>query len=148
MCSSDLRVGDFGAAHVGELHPRIIAHYGLPPRASALMLNFNALPIVGPTQAQPLSNMVPTIQDVALVVPADCEVQRIINALYQGGGKLLERVELFDRYTGKPLLENEISYAFTLTFRAPDRTLTAEEAGQLRDSAVAEAAKCGARLRG
>ena len=145
---AEIRVGDFGAAHVGELHPRIIAHYGLPPRASALMLNFNALPIVGPTQAQPLSNMVPTIQDVALVVPADCEVQRIINALHQGGGKLLERVELFDRYTGKPLSENEISYAFTLTFRAPDRTLTAEEAGQLRDSAVAEAAKHGARLRG
>lgn len=145
---AELRVKDFAAAHVGELHPRIIAHYGLPPRSSALMLNFNALPVVGPTQAKPLSNMVPTIQDIALVVPADCEVASIISALHEGGGELLERVELFDRYTGKPLLENEISYAFTLTFRAQDRTLTAEEAGQLRDSAVARAAMFGARLRG
>ncbi len=145
---AEVRVGDFAAAHVGELHPRIIAHYGLPPRSSALMLNFGALPIVGPTRVRPLSNMVPTIQDIALVVPTDCEVAEIIKALYQGGGELLERVELFDRYTGKPLAQSEISYAFTLTFRAPDRTLTAEEAGALRDSAVAATASLGARLRG
>ena len=113
-----------------------------------MMLNFGALPIVGPTRVKPLSNMVPTIQDVALVVPAECEVSTIINALYSGGGQLLENVELFDRYTGKPLADDEISYAFTLTFRAPDRTLTAEEAGELRDGAVAAAAQCGARLRG
>ena len=104
------------------------------------MLNIGTLPVVGPTQVKPLSNMVPTIQDIALVVPADCEVSTIINALYAGGGELLERVELFDRYTGKPLNENEISYEFTLTFRAGDRTLTAEEAGLLRDAAVGAAA--------
>ena len=145
---AELRVGDFAAAHVGELHPRIIAHYGLPERSSALMLNFGALPVVGPTQVQPLSNMVPTIQDVALVVPESCEIASVIGALRSGGGELLEKVELFDRYRGKPLAENEISYAFTLTFRAPDRTLTAEEVASLRDSAVAAAASLGAHLRG
>lgn len=145
---AELRVNGVPAAHLGELHPRVIAHYGLPPRSSAVMLNIGTLPVVGPTQVKPLSNMVPTIQDIALVVPKDCEVSTIINALYAGGGELLERVELFDRYTGKPLNENEISYAFTLTFRAGDRTLTAEEAGLLRDAAVAAAATYGARLRG
>ena len=145
---AELRVNGVPAAHLGELHPRVIAHYGLPPRSSAVMLNIGTLPVVGPTQVKPLSNMVPTIQDIALVVPADCEVSTIINALYAGGGELLERVELFDRYTGKPLNENEISYAFTLTFRAGDRTLTAEEAGLLRDAAVGAAATYGARLRG
>ena len=92
--------------------------------------------------------MVPTIQDVALVVPESCEIASVIGALRSGGGALLEKVELFDRYRGKPLAENEISYAFTLTFRAPDRTLTAEEVASLRDSAVAAAANLGARLRG
>lgn len=145
---AELRVNGVPAAHLGELHPRVIAHYGLPPRASAIMLNIGTLPVVGPTQVKSLSNMVPTIQDIALVVPKDCEVSSIISALYVGGGELLEHVELFDRYTGKPLNENEISYAFTLTFRAGDRTLTTEEAGLLRDAAVAAAAKHGARLRG
>lgn len=144
---AELRVDGVGFAHVGELHPRVIAHYGLPSGSSALMLNIGALSVVGPTRARPLSNMIPTIQDVALVVPATCEVSTIVAALHDGGGELLERVELFDRYVGKPLGDDEISYAFTLTFRAHDRTLTAEEAGVLRDSAVAAAATHGARLR-
>ena len=144
---AELRVNGVGYAHVGELHPRVIAHYGLPARASALMINIGALPLVGPTQVTPLSNMVPTIQDIALVVPAQCEIASIVEALHEGAGDLLEKVELFDRYTGKPLGADEISYAFTLTFRAPDRTLTAEEAGSLRDNAVAATAPLGARLR-
>lgn len=145
---AELRVNGAAFGHVGELHPRVIAHYGLPPRASALMVNIGGLPIVGPTQVKPLSNMVPTIQDIALIVPHDCEVTTVIEALYQGGGELLERVDLFDRYTGPPLSDHEISYAFTLTFRAVDRTLTAEEAGALRDSAIAATASLGVRLRG
>jgi phenylalanyl-tRNA synthetase beta chain len=92
--------------------------------------------------------MVPTIQDIALIVPHDCAVTSVIDALYQGGGELLERVDLFDRYTGAPLADHEISYAFTLTFRAADRTLTADEAAALRDSAVAATASLGVRLRG
>jgi phenylalanyl-tRNA synthetase beta chain len=111
------------------------------------MVNIGGIPILGPTQVSPLSNMVPTIQDVALVVPTECEVADLISALHRGGGELLERVELFDRYTGKPLGASEISYAFTLTFRADDRTLTAEEAADLRDNAIAATAPLGARLR-
>ena len=145
---AELQVNGVGYAHVGELHPRVIAHYGLPPRASALMINIGALPFKGPVQVKALSNMVPTIQDVALVVPSSCEVASLIAALHDGGGELLEKVELFDRYTGKPLADHEISYAFTLTFRANERTLTAEEAAVLRDKAVAAAAQIGARLRG
>jgi len=145
---AELRVNGTAYGHVGELHPRVLAHYGLPPGSGALMVNIGGIPMLGPTQVSPLSNMVPTIQDVALVVPTECEVADLINALHQGGGELLERVELFDRYTGKPLGENEISYAFTLTFRAHERTLTAEEAAELRDKAIAAAAPLGARLRG
>jgi phenylalanyl-tRNA synthetase beta chain len=145
---AELRVNGAAFGHVGELHPRVIAHYGLPPRASALMVDIGGLPIVGPAQVKPLSNMVPTIQDIALIVPHDCAVTSVIDALYQGGGELLERVDLFDRYTGAPLADHEISYAFTLTFRAADRTLTADEAAALRDSAVAATASLGVRLRG
>lgn len=145
---AELQVNGTAYSHAGELHPRVIAHYGLPPRTSAMMVLLSSLPIVGATQVEPLSNMVPTIQDIALVVPTSCEVGALVDALYKGGGELLEKVELFDRYTGKPLGDDEISYAFTLTFRAPDRTLTAEEAGALRDKAVAATKGLGARLRG
>ena len=48
----------------------------------------------------------------------------------KGGGKLLESVRLFDIYRGAQIGEGKKSVAFNLSFRAPDRTLTDEEADQ------------------
>ncbi len=65
------------------------------------------------------------------------------------GDVLLESLSLFDVYTGDQAGEGRKSLAYTLRFRAPDRTLTAEEASAVRDAAVAEAARqTGAVLRG
>ena len=69
-------------------------------------------------------------------------------ALTEGGGELLEDVRLFDVYSGAQVGEGRRSLAFALRFRAPDRTLTLEEAGAARDRAVALAGeRCGAALR-
>ncbi|WP_181784969.1 phenylalanine--tRNA ligase subunit beta-related protein, partial [Pseudonocardia pini] len=61
-------------------------------------------------------------------------------ALTAGGGELLEAVRLFDVYTGDQVGEGKRSLAYSLRFRAPDRTLTNEEANAARDAAIAEAA--------
>jgi len=50
-------------------------------------------------------------------------------------------VRLFDVYTGEQVGPGHKSLAYTLRFRAADRTLTAEEATAARDAAVAEAAR-------
>jgi len=50
-------------------------------------------------------------------------------------------VRLFDVYTGSQVGQGRKSLAYTLRFRAPDRTLTAVEAADARDAAVAEAAR-------
>lgn len=66
-----------------------------------------------------------------------------------GAEVYLESIRLFDVYTGEQAGEGRKSLAYTLRFRAPDRTLTAEEASAARDAAVAEAARrTGAVLRG
>ncbi|NDC13191.1 MAG: hypothetical protein EBZ85_03545, partial [Actinobacteria bacterium] len=66
--------------------------------------------------------------------------------LKEGAGLLLESIELFDRFQ-KPG-EKNVSLAFTLTFRAPDRTLTSDEVSALREKAGLMAAKrCGATIR-
>jgi phenylalanyl-tRNA synthetase beta chain len=65
------------------------------------------------------------------------------------GDVQLESLSLFDLYTGDQVGEGRKSLAYTLRFRAPDRTLTAEEVSVVRDAAVAEAARqTGAVLRG
>jgi tetratricopeptide (TPR) repeat protein len=68
------------------------------------------------------------------------------NALKAGAGDLLESITLFDRYD--QIGDGKVSLAFTLSFRASDRTLTSDEVAKYRDQAVASAAKsCGAILR-
>jgi phenylalanyl-tRNA synthetase beta chain len=132
------------AGHAGELHPRVIDAFGLPPRTSAMELDlsvlFTAAEAVGPVQAPQLSAYPPATQDVALIVDAAVPAAEVEAALVAGAPRdLLEEVRLFDVYTGAQVGEDRKSLAYTLRFRAPDRTLTAAEVTAARDSAVAEA---------
>ncbi|MGO8956539.1 MAG: phenylalanine--tRNA ligase subunit beta [Streptosporangiaceae bacterium] len=145
------------AGHAGELHPRVIAAFGLPARTVAMELDMSvietAADTLGPVQAPALSSYPVAVQDVALVVaetvPA-ADVERALAAGAAGCGDVqLEELRLFDVYTGDQAGEGRKSLAYTLRFRAPDRTLTAEETSAARDAAVAEAARqTGAVLRG
>ena len=86
------------------------------------------------------------LQDVALIVGADVTAAQVEVALRAGAGDLLESITLFDRYD--KLGDGKISLAFTLTFRAEDRTLTGAEVSEMRSAAVISAEKAtGAVLR-
>jgi len=132
------------AGYVGELHPRVIKAFGLPDRTCAMELDlsvlFAAAESVGAVQAPELSAYPLAIQDVALIVDEAVPAGDVEAALVAGApADLLESVRLFDVYTGAQIGENRKSLAYTLHFRAPDRTLTAAETADARDAAVAEA---------
>jgi phenylalanyl-tRNA synthetase beta chain len=137
--------GEWLAGHAGELHPRVIAAYGLPARTSAFELDFEvlaaAVAAAAPVRGPALPTYPPATQDVALVVLEEVPAAAVADALTAGAGELLEDVRLFDVYTGAQLGEGRKSLAYTLRLRAPDRTLTAAEATAARDAAVAEAAR-------
>ena len=155
------------AGYAGELHPRVIQAFGLPPRSCAMELDLSAIETaaadLGPVQAPVISAYPPATQDVALIVERSVPAADVEAALTAGVTKLaaagngegadgrivLEDVRLFDVYTGEQAGPGRKSLAYTLRFRAPDRTLTAEEAAAARQAAVAEAARqTGAVLRG
>jgi phenylalanyl-tRNA synthetase beta chain len=73
----------------------------------------------------------------------------VLATLRSSAGPLLESIRLFDVYADEQRLgPGRRSLAFSLRFRAPDRTLTLEEATAARDVAVAAAAeRYGAQLR-
>jgi phenylalanyl-tRNA synthetase beta chain len=133
------------AGHAGELHPRVAAAYGLPPRTCAVELDFAVLAAAaeaaGPVRGPSLSPYPLATQDVALVVPGAVPAADVAAALAAGAGDLLEDVRLFDVYTGAQLGADRKSLAYTLRFRAPDRTLTVAETTAAKDAAVAEAAR-------
>ena len=136
--------------HAGELHPRVVAALELPERTAAMELDLDALGLGGVVRAPALSAYPPALLDVALIVPADVPQAEVAGALRDGAGALLESLRLFDVYADPERLgPDRRSLAYALRLRAPDRTLTAEEATATRDAAVAEAARrTGAVLRG
>jgi phenylalanyl-tRNA synthetase beta chain len=147
---AELLVGDRVVGHAGELHPRVVAGLGLPPRTAAMELELDRMIPAEEvlTQAPSISSMPVATQDVALVVDAGVAEHEVEAALREGAGALLESVRLFDVYTGERIGAGRKSLAFALRFRAADRTLTAEEASGARESAVALAAsRTGAVLR-
>lgn len=133
-------------AHAGELHPRVVADFGLPARSSAWGLNLDALPVSPLVTPDPIVVMPAAIQDLALVVDNSVSAQDVETALKEGAGDLLESVTLFDRY--EAIGEGKVSLAFTMVFRAADRTLTAAEVNEFKEQAAEVAAKkCGAVIR-
>ncbi|MGY1804145.1 phenylalanine--tRNA ligase subunit beta [Blastococcus sp. SYSU D00922] len=145
---AELLVDGQVVGYAGELHPRVCAALELPPRTSVMELDLDALPAAAVPVGPPISAFPPVLLDLALVVRDEVPSAEVAEALREGAGELLESLRLFDVYTGAPVPAGSRSLAFALTLRAPDRTLTSEEATAVRDAAVAAAAaRTGAELR-
>jgi phenylalanyl-tRNA synthetase beta chain len=144
---AELRVNGKPVAHAGELHPRVITSLNLPERSCAFAVILSELPAAGVSKAPAIWSFPPVVQDIALVVDAKVSAADLTAALKVGAGELLESITLFDRYD--QIANGKVSLAFTLTFRAADRTLTSDEVARYRDQAIAQASKSvGAVLRG
>lgn len=136
--------------HAGELHPKVLENLGLPRRSVAFEIDLDALlrqederAWTGVLSSYPVSR-----QDVALVVDDAIPAAEVAAALRAGAGAELETLEVFDVYSGDQVPEGRKSIAFRMTFRAADRTLTADEASALREAATAVAAeRTGAEVR-
>jgi phenylalanyl-tRNA synthetase beta chain len=126
----------------------VIERSGLPNGTCAIELNLDAIPIVDALPAPKVSPFPAVFQDVSLVVSAHVPAQAVADAVREGAGELLEDIQLFDVFTGPQIGEDRKSLTFALRFRAPDRTLTEDEASAARDAAVHCAADAvGAELR-
>ncbi|MDN5857579.1 MAG: phenylalanine--tRNA ligase subunit beta [Pseudonocardia sp.] len=146
-CAS-IRLGDFPIGHAGELHPKVVEALGLPPRTCAMEIDLDLIPLDESRPVPVVSPYPPITVDVALVADVGVPAAQVAEALEDGGGELLEQVRLFDVYAGEQAGAGKRSLAFTLRLRAPDRTLTSEEANAARDGAVAVAVeRYGAALR-
>ena len=134
----------------GELHPGVLEAWGLPARSCAMELDVSEMIDASPSvrTAPDFSTHPVAKEDIALVVNDDVTAAALEQAIREGAGDLLEEVTLFDVYTGDQEAEGHKSLAFALRFRAPDRTLAAEEIAGARQGAIhAAEQRCGAQLR-
>lgn len=146
---AELLVDGVVVGHAGELHPAVLERAGLPPRTCALEVDLDALPLNESLPAPTISAFPAVLQDVSISVEKTVPAAQVETALRTGGGDLLESIALFDVYEGAQAGEGRKSLTYALRFRAPDRTLTEDEASAARDAAVASATTAvGAELRG
>ena len=145
---AEVLIGETTVGYAGQLHPAVIERSGLPKGTCAMELNLDAIPIVEVLPAPRVSPFPAVFQDVSLVVAAHVPAQAVADAVREGAGELLEDIQLFDVFTGPQIGEDRKSLTFALRFRAPDRTLTEDDASAARDAAVRRAAEAvGAELR-
>jgi phenylalanyl-tRNA synthetase beta chain len=145
-----LWVGDRSVGFAGELLPSLAEDLDLPRVVAVAELDLSALIELGRTEVapRPIVSMPAATQDLSLVVAEGIPAGEVLAAVIEGAGALLEDAALTDDYRGKGVEAGSKSLTFALRFRAPDRTLTAAEASEAKNGAVALAAsRFGATLR-
>jgi phenylalanyl-tRNA synthetase beta chain len=133
--SADVIVSGDVVGWVGEVAPDVLEAYDAAGPVTVFEIEVKALAKAGfATAAYTEVPRLPAVTlDVALVVPDEVTVERATDAIRSAGGPLLESARLFDVYRDDPsvqakrLPEGAKSLAFSLTYRAADRTLTDDE---------------------
>ncbi len=115
---------------VGNIHPASLKNFGLSDAVIAFELSVETLQSLA--QKQLPYQDVPTLPgvdvDLAIVVDESVTYEMLVQRITSAGGKLLKDVRLFDVYRDPVRVGvGKKSMAFSLTYRADDRTLTSEE---------------------
>ncbi len=87
------------------------------------------------------------VRDLVVLAPRTVQAAALVEAARRGAGALCETARVFDRYVGEKIPADKVSIGIRLVLRAPDRTLTQEEAEAAVARALAELEKLGASLR-
>jgi phenylalanyl-tRNA synthetase beta chain len=147
---AEILVGDVVIGAIGEVHPNVVGAFGLDGRVVAGELDLAELLVDrGHWEFAAPSVYPPIIFDLAFSVDAGVPADDVIRSARDGAGPLLEDVHVFDVFRGASVGEGRTSIALSFRLRAPDRTLTDEEAAPIRKRiADVVAARTGAVLRG
>ncbi len=127
--------GDTVYAQVGEVHPSVREAFDMPKRAVVAEVDLQQLL----EDAKPMGEIKPLprfpgmARDLALVMDETTSVGPMMKDMKAAAGNLLESISMFDVYRGLQVGVNKKSVAFSLAFRAADRTLTDAELQKAMD---------------
>jgi len=126
-------IGIFGAAH-----PSVCQNYGIASEVLAAELPMEKLfAAMNPERLyRPLPRFPASTRDIAVLVDDSVPAAAMQSTIEKTVGKILERVKLFDVYTGKGIPDKKKSVAYSIIMRSPDRTLTDEECDRATRDAV------------
>lgn len=111
--------------YLGEVHPQVLDNYGIGTRAYVAVLDMPSVEkfTTFDRKYEGIAKFPAVNRDLSMVVPKEILAGDIEAMIAQRGGKILEGCELFDVYEGEQIQEGYKSVAYSITFRAKDRTL-------------------------
>jgi phenylalanyl-tRNA synthetase beta chain len=130
--------GDVEVGVVGEVDPGVLAAYEVDERLGWFELNLDRVLDLphGLTAYRPVSRFPSSDVDLAFIVDDAVPAATVEATLRAAGSPELAGLRLFDVYRGAQTGEGRRSLAFTLRFQAPDRTLTDDEVGTIRQRCI------------
>lgn len=135
---------------IGELHPTVLKNYSVGAKAYIAVLDIRELNEMSNNNIQykALPKFPAVTRDMALIADDAVTVGEIEKIIKKCSGKILEDVKLFDVYKGEQIEKGKKSLAFSVIYRADDRTLTDDEISAVFDKTIKQIAeKTGAQLR-
>jgi phenylalanyl-tRNA synthetase beta chain len=124
---------------LGEIHPLVQEHYDLPVTHAQMPLlaaeiDLDALlpliPIRHDTHSVP--EYPPVLEDLAVVVEDATPAEKVVEVIRAAGGKIVANVRLFDVYRSEQIGSGKKSLAYSITYQAPDKTLTDKDVAGIR----------------
>lgn len=126
---------DAVTGYMGEVHPEVCDNYGIGTKAYVAVID---MPVILPfatfdRKYEGIAKYPAVTRDISMVVPKSVLAGQIEEVICQRGGKILESYRLFDIYEGNQIKEGCKSVAYSISFRAKDRTLEeADVAGAMK----------------
>ncbi len=133
-----LWVNNEEAGCFGEVHPYVLNNYDIPIKAYIAELNFEKI-ISGmdlDRKFTPLPKYPSIERDIAIVITNEVSAGQIEDIIINKGGKLIEKVELFDVYKGSQIEEGYKSLAFRITYRSNEKTLTEDDISKVHNRII------------
>lgn len=111
--------------YIGEVHPTVCDNYAIGTRAYVAVIDImNVLDFATfDRKYEGIAKYPAVTRDISLEVPKNVLAGDIEGVIAQRGGKILESYQLFDLYEGDQIKDGYKSMAYSVTFRAKDRTL-------------------------
>jgi len=124
---------------IGEVHPAMLQAYGIKAVTVLFDIDFDELADLANDKKtiQTVGKYPGVTRDVAFILDRDVLVGGLKAVMGYAGGKLIEKVDLFDTYEGDQIPEGKKSLAFHVLYQLPDRTLTDKEVDEQHEKVIA-----------
>lgn len=135
--------------YLGEVHPEVADNYNLGTKTYVAVLDVAVLAEKASFDIKyhGVAKFPAVTRDISLVMKKTILAGQVEEVIRKGGGKLLEDYHLFDIYEGENVGADEKSLAYSIRFRAKDRTLEEKDITAVMDKILTKLESLGVALR-